>query len=100
VTTCACPPRTCSLSRPADRRTRPANTSGLAVDRELDKARFREAVSALLERPVRVVATMQSAWHPFTDTLKRRSGIETLRLTRANCDDLAKALTDRLPSAR
>ena len=37
---------------------------------------------------------------PFTDTLKRRSGIETLRLTRANRDDLAKALTDRLRSAR
>ncbi|MGZ6644978.1 MAG: nucleoside-triphosphatase, partial [Solirubrobacteraceae bacterium] len=47
---------------------------------ELASRRFREAVSALLERPVPVVATMQSAWHPFTDTLKRRSGIETLRL--------------------
>ena len=49
---------------------------------------------------MRVVATMQSAWHPFTDTLKRRSGIETLRLSRANRDDLAKGLTDRLRSAR
>ena len=67
---------------------------------ELASRRFREAISALLERPVPVVATMQSAWHPFTDTLKRRSGIETLRLTRANRDDLAKALTDRLRSAR
>jgi nucleoside-triphosphatase THEP1 len=42
---------------------------------ELASRRFREAVSALLERRVPVVATMQSAWHPFTDTLKRRSGI-------------------------
>ena len=43
---------------------------------------------------------MQSASHPFTDTLKRRSGIETRRLTRANRDDLAKAVADRLRSAR
>ncbi len=42
---------------------------------ELASRRFREAVSALLERPVPVVATMQSASHAFTDTLKRRSGI-------------------------
>jgi nucleoside-triphosphatase THEP1 len=31
---------------------------------------------------------------------RRRSGIETLRLTRANRDDLAKALTDRVRSTR
>ena len=43
---------------------------------------------------------MQSASHPFTDTLKRRGGIETLRLTRANRDDLSKAVADRLRSAR
>jgi nucleoside-triphosphatase len=67
---------------------------------ELASRRFREAVSALLERPVPVVATMQSPSHPFTDTLKRRSGIETLRLTRANRDDLPKAVADRLRSAR
>ena len=67
---------------------------------ELASLRFREAVSALLERPVPVAATIQSAGHPFTDTLKRRNGIETLRLTRANRDDLAKALADRLRSAR
>jgi nucleoside-triphosphatase THEP1 len=34
------------------------------------------------------------------DTLKRRSGIKTLRLTRANRDDLPKAVADRLRSAR
>jgi hypothetical protein len=34
------------------------------------------------------------------DTLKRRSAIKTLRLTRANRDDLPKAVADRLLSAR
>ena len=42
---------------------------------ELASRRFREADTAVLERPVPVVATTQSASHPFTDTLKRRSGI-------------------------
>lgn len=67
---------------------------------DLASRRFREAVSSLLERPVPVVATMQSASHPLTDTLKWRSGIESLRLTRANRDDLPKAVADRLRSAR
>jgi nucleoside-triphosphatase len=39
---------------------------------ELASTPFRNAVCALLDRPVPVVATVQTARHPFTDALKRR----------------------------
>jgi nucleoside-triphosphatase len=67
---------------------------------ELASRPFQDAFSALLERPVPVVATVQSAWHPFTDALKRRRDIETLRVTTANRDELPQLLAARLRSAR
>ena len=63
---------------------------------ELASERFREAVSDLWERPVPVVATVHTARHPFTDELKRRSGVSTVRLTAANRDRLPEELADRL----
>jgi nucleoside-triphosphatase len=67
---------------------------------ELASRPFQEALSALLERPVRVVVTVQSSSHPFTDALKRRRDIETLRVTTANRNELPELLASRLRSAR
>ena len=67
---------------------------------ELASEPFRAAVSAVFDRPVPVVATVQAAAHPFTDGLKRRRDIEALRVTRANRDDLPELLAARLQTAR
>ena len=67
---------------------------------ELASRPFQEAFSALLKRPVRVVATVQSSSHPFTDALKRRRDSETLRVTTANHTELPELLASRLRSAR
>ena len=67
---------------------------------ELASEAFREAVAALLDRPVPVVATVQSASHEFTDVLKRRRDVETMRVTTANRDELPELLAARLRSAR
>jgi nucleoside-triphosphatase len=67
---------------------------------ELASDRFREALAALLDRPVPVVATVQSASHAFTDALKRRRDVETMRVTTANRDELPELLAARLRSAR
>jgi nucleoside-triphosphatase len=67
---------------------------------ELASDTFQEALAALFDRPVPVVATVQSAAHPFTDALKRRRDIETLRVTTANRDELPELLASRLRSAR
>lgn len=67
---------------------------------ELASDAFREAVAALLDRPVPVVATVQSASHAFTDALKRRRDVETMRVTTANRDELPELLAARLRSAR
>jgi nucleoside-triphosphatase len=63
---------------------------------ELASKPFREALAALLDRPLRVVATVQLASHPFTDALKRRGNVETVRVTNANRDELPKLLAERL----
>jgi nucleoside-triphosphatase len=67
---------------------------------ELASGAFREALAGLLDRPVPVVVTVQSASHPFTDSLKRRGDVETLRVTTANRDELPDLLAARLRSAR
>ncbi|MFL5377281.1 MAG: NTPase [Thermoleophilaceae bacterium] len=67
---------------------------------ELASLSFREAFSALLDRRVPVVATVQSAPHPFTDVLKRRRDIELLLVTTANRDELPELLAARLRSIR
>jgi nucleoside-triphosphatase len=63
---------------------------------ELASARFREAVTELLDTDAPLVATVHAFRHPFTDELKRRPGVELVRLTRANRDDLPDALAARL----
>jgi nucleoside-triphosphatase len=78
-----------------------AAEAGLVVVDELGKMelasqRFRDAVSVVLEAPVPVVATAQASRHPFTDRLKRRRDVETLRLTAANRDGLAEELARRV----
>jgi nucleoside-triphosphatase len=63
---------------------------------ELASERFGEAVLALFERSVPIVATVHTARHPFTDELKRRPGVTRLRLTSANRDRLPEELAERL----
>jgi nucleoside-triphosphatase len=67
---------------------------------ELASERFAEAVEAAFEREASIVATVHTARHPFTDELKRRAGIETLELTRANRDRLPDELAERLSPSR
>jgi nucleoside-triphosphatase len=66
---------------------------------ELASPLFRAAFSALLDRPVPILATVQSAPHPFTDALKRRRDIETLHVTTANRDELPDLLMARIGRA-
>jgi nucleoside-triphosphatase len=63
---------------------------------ELASARFREAVAALFEQPVPIVASVQVSRNPLTDGLKQRPDVETLRLTAANRDRLPAELAERL----
>ena len=63
---------------------------------ELASEAFRAAVGALLARPLAVVATVQSARHPFTDELKRRPDVDTLPVRAANRDRLPGELMRRL----
>jgi nucleoside-triphosphatase len=63
---------------------------------ELASERFRDAVLALMEAPVPVVATVHTARHPFTDQLKGRKDVSIVRLTAANRDRLPTELADRL----
>lgn len=46
--------------------------------------------------PVDVVATVHAASHPVTDALKRRPGVEVIRVTPANRDRLPELLAARL----
>jgi nucleoside-triphosphatase len=63
---------------------------------ELASDRFREAVLALMQEPVPVVATVHTARHPFTDALKRRPEVSTVKLTAANRDRLPEELLNLL----
>jgi nucleoside-triphosphatase len=63
---------------------------------ELASERFADAVGALFERPVPIVATVHTARHPFTDALKRRPDVSTVRLTAANRDRLPEEVAERL----
>jgi nucleoside-triphosphatase len=65
---------------------------------ELASGPFRDAVTALFERPVAVVATVHTHAHPFTDDLKRRPSVTVLQLTRANRDDLPTEIASSLLS--
>jgi nucleoside-triphosphatase len=63
---------------------------------ELASERFREAVHALFQRPVPIAATVHTARHPFTDALKRRPDVSTIRLSAANRDCLPSEVAERL----
>jgi nucleoside-triphosphatase len=63
---------------------------------ELASERFREAVLSLFESDVPIVATVHTFRHPFTDALKARSGVSTVRLTAANRDRLPSEVAERL----
>lgn len=74
-----------------------APPSGVVVIDELGKmelasAAFRDAVSALFDRDVPVVATVHVFRHPFTDALRRRRDVETYEVTRENRDALPARL--------
>jgi nucleoside-triphosphatase len=76
-------------------------SGGVAVVDELGKmelasAPFRDAVSALWDRDVAVVATVQSHHHPFTDAFKQRPDVQVLRVTEHNRDALPDRLAARL----
>jgi nucleoside-triphosphatase len=76
-------------------------TPGVVVIDELGKMelaseRFREAVARLFDEPVAIVSSVQLGRHPFTDALKRRSDVETLRLSAGNRDGLPGELAERL----
>jgi nucleoside-triphosphatase len=66
---------------------------------ELASAAFRSAFSDLLEKPLTVVATVHVARHPFTDALKRRTGVELVRVTALNRDELPLQLAARTRGA-
>jgi nucleoside-triphosphatase len=65
---------------------------------ELASEAFRTAVTQLFERPVAILATVQVARHPFTDALKRRRGVERVRLSASERDTMPHRLSDRLVS--
>jgi nucleoside-triphosphatase len=63
---------------------------------ELASVRFGDAVSDLFDRPVPIVATVQAGRHPFTDALKRRRGVSTVRLTARNRERVPNEVAERL----
>jgi nucleoside-triphosphatase len=63
---------------------------------ELASERFRQAVERLLREPLPLVATVQASRQPFTDALKRRKGVEVMRLNAGNRDELPELLAERL----
>jgi nucleoside-triphosphatase len=63
---------------------------------ELASKRFREAVVALFDEPVPIVATVQLSRHPLTDALKRRPEVERIRLATSNRDRLPGEIAERL----
>jgi nucleoside-triphosphatase len=67
---------------------------------ELASRPFQDAVTALYERPVAVVATVHTHPHAFTDDLKRRPSVTVLQLTRTNRDDLPAQIASTLLSWR
>jgi nucleoside-triphosphatase len=66
---------------------------------ELASAAFRDAVSALLDRDVAVVATVGVQRHPFTDALKRRPDLRIVRVTEQSRDSLPERLVAELARA-
>jgi nucleoside-triphosphatase len=63
---------------------------------ELASEAFQDAVRALFDTSVSIVATVQAGGHPFTDALKRRPDIQVLQVTRKNRDQLPDELAGKL----
>jgi nucleoside-triphosphatase len=63
---------------------------------ELASERFRAAVLALFEGEQPIVATVHTFRHPFTDALKARADVSSVRLTAANRTRLPGELASRL----
>jgi nucleoside-triphosphatase len=63
---------------------------------ELASEPLRKRVIELVEAPVRLVATVPLARHPFTDRLKRSRETEVIRVTERNRDELPERLAERL----
>lgn len=66
---------------------------------ELASETFRVEVEEIFDRQVALAATLQVARHPFTDGLRRRPGIEVIRLTAGNRDALPQHLAEVLHQA-
>jgi nucleoside-triphosphatase len=79
---------------------RPRESGVVLIDElgkmELASKRFREAVAALFDDPVPIVATVQLGRHPLTDALKRRPDVNRIRLTAGNRDRLPGDIAERL----
>ena len=67
---------------------------------ELASEPFRKAVLELFDGRAPLVATVQTARHRFTDELKRRPEVSTIRLTAANRDRLPEEMAERLNPRR
>jgi nucleoside-triphosphatase THEP1 len=67
---------------------------------ELASEPFRAAVVALFEGDAPIVATVHTFRHPFTDALKARADVSTIRLTAANRAGLPEELASRLVPIR
>jgi nucleoside-triphosphatase len=67
---------------------------------ELASEAFCRAVVDLFERPAIIVATVQLARHPFTDALKQRPDVETIRVRNANREELPAQLAARIAKRR
>jgi nucleoside-triphosphatase len=65
---------------------------------ELASSAFRAAVAELFDQPVRLVATIHVFGHPFTDALKRRADVTTLRVTPRERDGLPERIVAELAS--
>jgi nucleoside-triphosphatase THEP1 len=65
---------------------------------ELASAAFRAAAAELFEQPARIVATVQSARHPFTDELKGRTDVETIPVSVGNRGELPARLAEKVLS--
>jgi nucleoside-triphosphatase len=59
---------------------------------ELASNAFRKAVEAAFEGDAPVVATVHLFRHPFTDALKARPDVETIRVRETNRDELPERL--------
>jgi nucleoside-triphosphatase len=66
---------------------------------ELASTAFVEALQAILESPIPLLATVHQAAHPVTDKLKQRSDVEVWTVRQNNRDALPDRLSTQLITA-